>query len=59
MKMNREEAKKILLERSKILLDNEIVVNMLKEYKTEREQTEVLLLATLYTIFKECETSKS
>lgn len=59
MKMNREEAKKILLERSKILLDNEIVVNMLKGYKTEREQTEVLLLATLYTIFKECETSKS
>lgn len=57
--MNREEAKKILLERSKILLDNEIVVNMLKGYKTEREQTEVLLLATLYTIFKECETSKS
>lgn len=57
--MNSEEAEKILLERSKNLLKNEIVVNMLKGYKTEREQTEVLLLATLYTIFKECETSKS
>lgn len=51
--MNREEAKKILLERSQILLDNEIVVNMLKGYKTEREQTEVLLLATIYSIVKE------
>ncbi|MEE0936544.1 MAG: hypothetical protein UIG52_00780 [Bacteroidales bacterium] len=33
--MNREEAKKMLLERSKILLDNEIVVNMLNRKAIE------------------------
>lgn len=57
--MDKEEAKRILLERSSVLLSNKIVVDMLKGYKTKKERTEVLLLATLYTIFKECETSKS
>lgn len=50
--MDKEEVKKILLEQSRILLKNKVVINMLKGYKTEKERTEVLLLATLYTIFK-------